>query len=161
MPNITSGPSLAEISMVLPQLKEKLMAEARERNEFLSGLTFARMIALLRDTQTPICIDGDDLAYFAEQTKPQLGWEWVTDVEIDLFMSAISDESAKTVEPGSLSSDTSKEFGNFSFRHFGLNIDVVFGQGTCITITNDAAVRKARAEQALPSPGIAPKIPPP
>lgn len=136
---------------------EDMAARKRQREAFLASETFTRMVAALRDNPNPLRVDSEEIAYFADRVKAEVGWTFATEEDIRMFFNVVACPHAETVEAGSQSEDDDCMFDNCSFRHFGLSVWMMFGQGTAICISNPAAVAAGQAkaaaeqEQAVPS----------
>lgn len=118
---------------------EQYLARLREREAFAQGETFARMLSALRDVSEPLAVDEESLAYYPQETKARVGWDFATEADVRLFIDIVADPQAATVEPGSMGSEDECSFPNCSFRHHGLNVWMMFGQGTAVSVYNDAA----------------------
>ncbi len=138
--------SAEQLQAVAASFVENMRAKAREREAFAQGETFARMRAALLEAAMPMAVDEESLAYYPQQTKARVGWEFASEADVRLFIDIVADPQAPTVEPGSLSSDADCPFSNCSFRHLGLNVWMMFGQGTAVSIYNDAARDEREAD---------------
>lgn len=128
-------------------LIERFIRAKKERETFIAGPVFQRMVRALRDSPKPRSADLEELSYFPER-KSSLGWEFAEELEIKLFFDVVGDPLAPTVEPASMSQDADCPFQNCAFRHFGLNVWMMFGQGTALVVANDAAVSSSVADKA-------------
>lgn len=122
-------------------VEEEMAQRRREREEFAASETFTRMVAALRDNPEPLRVDSEEVAYFADRVKAQVGWTFATENDIRLFFDIVASPNADTVEPGSLTEDDDCMFDNCSFRHHGLHVWMMSGQGTVISVYNTAAIR--------------------
>lgn len=123
-------------------VEEELTQRRREREEFASSQTFQRMVATLRDDPLPLRVDSEEIAYFADRVKAEVGWTFATENDVRLFFDVVGSPNADTVEPGSLKEDDDCMFDNCSFWHYGLYVWMMSGQGTAISIYNKAAAPK-------------------
>lgn len=135
----TAPMTSASSDQLSTSLIECLFRQKKERETFLAGPVFPRMVSALRDSQEPRSADLEELSYFPER-KCLLGWDFADESEIKLFFDVVGDPLAPTVEPASLSRDADCPFQNCTFRHFGLNVWMMFGQGTALVVANDASV---------------------
>lgn len=122
----------AFIDRVVAGLVERKKAE----EQFSQSETFQKMVAALVNNPQPVGIDNEELAYFLEEVKTEIGWDFVTEADCDLFFSLMADPSSEHIEPGSYSEDPSCPFQNCSFRKHGLNVFTMYGQGVTIQVSN-------------------------
>ena len=130
--------SPAQMAAVRDRVVASMIAARQVRADFLAGAVFERMLAAVRDCPLPRAVDDEALAYFPEKTKASLGWEFATKEDIRHFIDIVANPDADTVEPGSLTNDAECTFDNCTFRHYGVNVWMMFGQGTAVSIFNDA-----------------------
>lgn len=128
-------------------LEDEMAQRRREREEFAASQTFIRMAAVLRENPNPVRVDSEEVSYFADRVKAEVGWTFATKNDIRLFFDVVASPNAETVEPGSRTEDEDCMFDNCSFRHFGLHVWMMSGQGTAISIYNMAAVRANNADE--------------
>lgn len=127
-----------------------MLDKEAKRKEFVASETFTRMLTALRDSPLPKSVDSDSLSYFPERTLAHAGWEFASAQDAIDFMDVVGDPDAKTIE-GQATSDEDISFGNFQFRHHGLNVFMMFGQGTIVSIYNDAEKAQRDAVPDEPS----------
>jgi len=135
------------LDKVAEGVAQDMAARRQARVDFLHSETFNRMTVSLRDNTEPVSIHSEDVSYFAERVKGEAGWEFATDSDIRLFFDIIASPDADTVEPGSLTVDEDCMFENCSFKNHGLHVWMMSGQGTVISVSNDAAFRSRNAEE--------------
>ena len=151
MPSSSSLQAASKRAM--SSLAQSLIDKEAKRKAFVASETFARMLSALRDSPLPKWIDSDTLAYFPEKTLASAEWGFASVQDALDFMDVVGDADAETLERKATSDDT-MTFGNFQFRHHGLNVFIMFGQGTIVSVYNDAA--KAQRD-ALPDEPLAPE----
>lgn len=114
----------------------ELQAKRDARQAFAESETFKRMLEAFKGQSEHISIDSEEASYFPDKVKAAAGWEFATEADIDHFFCVVADEGAPTVEQDSFSEDDDGSFDNSQFRHFGLNVFRMSGQGTFIRIHN-------------------------
>jgi hypothetical protein len=118
------------------QLLEHMRAKDREKEEFAASDTFRRMCEALLSQPLRAGTDNEDVAYFEADVKARLGWDFATTEDIQMFFRVVGDPQAATVEPGSFKEDPTSRFSGCNFRHFGLEVFMMFGQGAFVSIGN-------------------------
>lgn len=128
---------------VVARFIEERAEKERRREAFLASDTFKQMVSALRDSPEPRSADQETAAYFPDQFKKELDWEFATEDDIRLFFNVVGEPMSEHVEPGSKSHDEDCPFANVQFRIYGLNVWMMFGQGTAIVVSNDAALKRS------------------
>lgn len=121
------------------QLKDHLRTLRENREAFLRSATFQKMQAALLANPAEVGFSNEEAAYFPEEVKTRLEWEFATKDDIDAFVRAVGNPLAATVAPGTLHEDPESSFGACTFEHFGMYVSMVFGQGTSVYICNRKA----------------------
>lgn len=119
---------------------EDMANRRRQREDFLRSETFMRMVAALRDNPSPVRVDSEEIAYFPDRVKAAVGWTFASEADVRLFFDVVASPDADTVEAGSRTEDEDCMFDNCSFRHYGLQVWMMSGQGTVISISNLVAI---------------------
>ena len=125
---------------------KSIMDRKKAQQAFVEGPTFARMISTLRDTSDARSVSSEQISYKMEETRTSLGWSFATEEDINLFMNVLGNPQASTIE-GEVKSDETNQFYNASYRHYGLNVFFMTGQGTFVTVFNDTAKREIEASK--------------
>lgn len=120
----------------MAQFEAELRAKRDARKAFAESETFARMLEAFKGQSEHISIDNEEAAYFPDKVRAAAGWEFATKEDIDHFFCVVADEGAPTVEQDSIGEDEDCSFDNSQFRHFGLSVFRMSGQGTFIRIYN-------------------------
>jgi hypothetical protein len=124
----------------IPEFLEMALADGRakkkEQADFLASETFRLICEAI--TTKPECagFDSEEVSYFADEVKARLGLDFATKEDIRMFVKVVGDPQAPTVEPDSFKQDPDSSFGGCTFRHFGLEVFMMFGQGTFVSISN-------------------------
>lgn len=114
----------------------ELRAKRDAREAFAKSDTFNRMLEAFKGQCEHLVVDSEEVSYFPDKVRTTAGWEFATKEDIDQFFDVVSDSGADTVEAGSVTEDEDCPFDNSQFRHFGLTVYRMSGQGTIITIHN-------------------------
>lgn len=134
----------ADMEEMSTRIVETLRKERAARAAFEAGPTFAAMLGVIRDCPEPRWVDPEEFAYFPER-QAAVGWEAYTDEDVRQFIAVVADPDA----PGAIANvrdneaDADSPFPTCHFQHYGLHVTMLFGQGTAVIISNDAA-RQAR-----------------
>lgn len=138
---------------VAASLLGSLREKQRARQAFIDSTTFALMLGTLRDSPGARSVSTEDLSYHLEETRTRLGWSFATEQDIKDFMDVVGDPDASSID-GTVEVDPENPFLNASFRHYGLNVFFMTGQGTFVTISNDAAKHENEAPDQLSAPVV-------
>ena len=130
MRDIVSDPEFAL------KLGAHLRAEREKREAFLQSETFQKMLTTFLAHPGEVAFSNEEASYFPEAVKTRLGWDFATKEDLHDFVRAVGNPQAATVAPGSLRDDPKSSFGACSFEHFGLQVFMLFGQGTSVHISN-------------------------
>lgn len=128
--------SLADLPPHLRALAAKIQERQERKQAFLRSGTFLRMRNALATAPGPVSVDTEDVKYYFHKTCQHVGWGFACEEDVRQFFDIIGDSEAATVEPGSLAEDPASSFGRFTFRHYGLHVAVLIGQGSIITVSN-------------------------
>lgn len=138
--NSTSVQAALDQVLAAPDFQANLLAHVlgrrQERAAFGRSEVFQRMVAALTSQVERVAVDSEEAAYFPDRVRATAGWAFASVENIKLFFAVMSDAHAETVTPGSRVEDDDNPFDNCSFRHFGLHVNVMSGQGTFIRISN-------------------------
>jgi hypothetical protein len=126
-------------------IAEDIANRQRQRADFLRSETFTHMVAALRDNPNPVRVASEDIARAPDRVKTETGWTFASEADLQLFFDVLASPHADTVEAGSRTEDKDCMFDNCSFRHYGLHVWMMSGQGTVTTISNLAAVASQAA----------------
>lgn len=137
MPHNSTFSSLANDASFIERYAQHLREEADAQHQFMVSDTFYQMCEALRSSPALRVADSEMLSFGGQDALQELGWGFATPDDVRRFFDGMGAVSAPTVEPGSYSEDSNGSFFCCSFRHFGLRVSMMFGQGTAITVSNE------------------------
>lgn len=132
---------------VIHSLARRMQEKEQARKDFSQSAVFARMVRALTESTEPKMADCETIAYFFDRELERLGWQGVTEADVNHFFDVISDSQAETVVPGSKTHDPECPFHNEEFQHYGLWVHVMVGQGTAVSVENAAFKAKREEDQ--------------
>lgn len=93
----------------------------------------------MRDTKEPRSVDMESYAYYPDQVRKRLHWEFASDQDVRNFFTAMLTKSCVPVEPGSERQTEDEGFLCEQYEVLGLTITKSYGLGTMVCIQNKAA----------------------
>lgn len=108
--------------------------------EVAQSETFARMVAAMTRTTGPRTVDAEGFAYFPNEVRKRLSWEFASDKDVSNFFAAMANKACVPVEPGSERDYDDEGFYCEEYQVLGLTVTKLHGQGTMICVQNKAAV---------------------
>jgi len=145
MPTSTNNDRVLELlrspdfaASLIAGLQAKITQRKEKREAFIRSDTFKRMCDILTSSKEPLELDSEETAYFLDEVTLRLGWEFATEDDVNAFFDAVADPAADTIVVDATTEDPAASFESLSFQHFGLQVFMLFGQGTFVQISNTA-----------------------
>lgn len=121
-----------------PEFMNRFMEERRVREEeraaFAASETFLKMVSTFKANAADLSVDSEDIAYFPERVREQMGWLFASAADLKAFISEFSNPDPTAETP--VSTDDECPFDNSSFVKHGLSVFVMSGQGTIVRVYN-------------------------
>lgn len=109
----------------------KMIAEHNRMKEFVESERFKKMLDIFKDPNgTMLC--EETFRYYPEQEKAVIGFTEFTDDEVRDFINAVADTEHRDRDFGP---DEECMFDTANFVAFGIEVYLMFGQGTATTLS--------------------------
>ena len=111
------------------QIREDREKEIAIKTAFFNSSLCERMVQdiIAKDYS----LDNEGFAYFPERVREHLGWQDISDDDIKLFISVMSEDKLFPVD---VPTQTDEDYIEIDIVRRGLSITVLYGQGCAIII---------------------------
>jgi hypothetical protein len=113
----------------ITQIREDREKEIAVKTAFFNSPLCERMVQDIIDKD--YSLDNEGFAYFPERVREQLGWQDISDEDVNLFISVMSEDKLFPVD---VPTQTDEDYVEIDIVRRGLSITVLYGQGCAIII---------------------------
>lgn len=128
----------AQYERILKSMAATIQREHKVREDFIASDVFKGIVSKIVNNPEPVHLVDERLAYFPQEELERTGLSEYSKEQVQMFLNVMSTFLRTAENEDTVVKDAEAIFDNATFEVQGLVVSMMFGQGTAVSVYNQA-----------------------